>query len=187
MLNGFSGVVSELRPALDEAVSLLSPSEFLGLVTLEVVKAVSEMLDPLLKFFWDILSLLLQSDDSDHISNGSHGGSLGLVQLLGMSFGSVLLLLEFILPGLLIEVKIRFDFADFGLEACLGSDFLKLALSWLDLLLLDLVLEFLDHLDLLGLVPDLLAELLLKVRLSVDVLFGSAIHLQTLLQLLFKL
>lgn len=87
------GSVSELSPALDEAVSLGSPVDSTLSSNQELVEAFREMLDAFFKFVWDLLSALVHGMHSDHVGNGSHGRLFGIIQLLGV------LLLYLVLTG----------------------------------------------------------------------------------------
>ena len=141
MVNDLLGATDKLSAALDEAVSFLPPSVRALILALKFMEASLEVLNSLLDVFWNILSLIEERDNSDHVSDNSDSLLLTLLESLLVAFGSVFLSLDGSLLGELEEVEVGLDLLNLLEELGLGLDFLDLLFVEDDFLLLRLLLE----------------------------------------------
>jgi hypothetical protein len=162
VVNLFFGRCNQLGPAFDEAVSLLSPVQWICTIVEELVQAIREVLDTLFKILRNLLTAFEHGMHCDHVGNGSHCGQLGSSNILCLLFFELFDLGSFSGLRYLVQVKVGLDLDHLELDIILGSDLALLLLIRDDLLLLDLFLKLEDGVDLLLLISKLLVELLLE-------------------------
>jgi hypothetical protein len=194
MANLIFGRCNQLGPAFDEAVSLLSPVQWICTIIEELIQTIREVLDTLFKILRNLLIAFEHGMHCDHVSNGSHRGQLSSGNILCLLFFEIFNLGTLIGLRYLVQVKVGLNLDHLDLDIILGSDLALLLLIWDDLLLLDLLLKLQDGIDLLLLISKLLVELILERAHGVLVddnffLLGSAssLHSSNLFFLIFKL
>jgi len=154
--------VGQLGPALDEAITLLSPVDGTLTSAKKLVDAFAEVLDTFIDILRDGLSTFEHAVHRKHV--GDVGDRLSLdsgdllgVLLLGLVLGSSGLVLT-----LDVHVNLLSDLLNLCFEGGLAGNLFELLGVGVDLLVLDLLLEAGDGVNLLLLVSNLLQKLFVE-------------------------
>lgn len=114
--------------------------------------------DSFFDFLRNLLTAILKNVHGYHVNEGGNCCLSSLSKLLGVLLSDKGCLLLKVSLGLVVEVKVSFDFSDISLKRWDGCKFGDMCLGWLFALSFDLGFSVLNLCDLLGLVSDLFVQ-----------------------------